>query len=231
LAKDSQTIESFVEKPAWLKGTPALVNSGVYVIKPAAFPYLKGDFGKETLPVLEKMGLLGGYHFTKPWYDFGSPQFHLTSFQSLMAGSFDYLKPFIKRSYIQVTGKNVWIRGRDSYSCHISESLKKRIEKGEIKTEGTVLIGRDCFIGPGVNLENASIGDMAVIEGNALIENSNILDAWFISQGVKIKNSFFGRCGMVADFSQIENSFLGDNVEVGTNKHLKNQTVGNHQII
>lgn len=220
-------IARFFEKP---KNPPdgCLVNTGIYIIKPAAFSYLKGDFGTDTLSELLRRRLLGGFEFSRPWYDFGSLDIYLDSFLKLLTSDFARIEPFIRRIYRRVPGTEVWIRGLDYHSGPIRNRLTARIKKGRITTSGRVLIGRDCTIEDGVTLENCSVGDLTIIEEGSVIRESNLADAWHIGTGVTIERSVLGRNGLIADYCRLTDSFLGDDINLGNNRTLTGQVIDNH---
>lgn len=225
LTKDVNTITNFSEKMGDNAPKNALVNTGVYIIKPKAFNQLFKEFGWDVLPKFANEKRLGGFLFKQPWLDFGSAKLHQKSFQKILNNNFEYILPYLKRTSIKINNTNAWVRGRGPQSLILNENIRSLIAKKKIKIKGNIIIGRDCMIGDGVYLESCSIGDMSTIEKGAKISHSNIMDAWQIGQNVKIENSTLGRCGSVADYSQIKNSFLGDNVYVGSKKLIKNKIV------
>jgi mannose-1-phosphate guanylyltransferase len=228
-AKDGRTIKKFIEKPKG-KTKSNLANTGVYIVKPAAFKYLKGDFAHDTLPGLAERGKLAGYTFSSnSWYDTGSPGIFLNTFQKLLHQPHGYFEKFIERVSVKVPGHDVWIRGKGSYSIDVTKQIKKSILNGEIRVKGPVLIGRDCLIGNNVTLSSCSIGDLSVIDSNSEIEASNVLDAWVIGRDSVVKDSLLGRCGTMGDFCKIENSFLGGSNTIGSNIQLKGRTLDENE--
>lgn len=79
LADRSGRIVSFIEKPAWRRVVSDMVNTGIYVLSPAAMELVpegrEFDFARDLFPTLLRAGEtlralpLGGY-----WRDIGSPR-------------------------------------------------------------------------------------------------------------------------------------------------------------
>lgn len=216
LDSKSNQITRFLEKPGDAYKTGGLINSGIYIIKPAVFDQLTGDFGKNTIPALTHQGKVGGFELGHRWYDFGNPQEHLASTLSLLKEPTPCCKNFLSRvctGYITDTTE-VWVRGKSSFSFGRAEEIIQKIRTGKIKAEGSVFIGKDCVIEDGVYLCDCALGDLAFVGEGCRIVRSNILDAWQIGKNCKISDSFLGRGGSVADGLEITHQFLGDNSTV-----------------
>ncbi len=213
----SHQITNFLEKPGDAYKNGALVNTGIYFIKPSVFNFLHADFGKHVIPQLTAKGLVGGYIFDHPWYDFGNPQEHLASVLSLLRSPTPCMENFLARVCTQYRNENckVWVRGRSSFALKQALQTIDKIRDGKIKVEGSVFIGKDSVVEDGVYLRNCSIGDLSFVGGGTEVVESNILDAWQIGKNCKIIGSFLGRGGTVADGSLVERQFLGDNSTIG----------------
>jgi len=215
---DSATkkITKFVEKPLANYAGGALVNTGIYIIKPEVFTYLEYDFGNNVLPKLVAKGLVGGHIFTHRWYDFGNPQEHLASAIDLLRKPSPCFENFLTRvcTIYETSKSRVWVRGRSSFSLARAEEIIARISAGTIKIEGDVFIGKDSVIENGVYLKDCALGDLAFVGERTQIIESNILDAWQIGKNCKITASFFGRGGTVADNVTIAGGFYGHNERI-----------------
>lgn len=71
-------IRAFIEKPAWERVVSDLVNTGIYVLSPAALEQIpegrEYDFGKDLFPALLQQGLpLLGVPLNGYWRDVGTP--------------------------------------------------------------------------------------------------------------------------------------------------------------
>ena len=231
--KDGVIIKRFIEKPSEKQRKISnLINTFSYIIKPEAFKYLIGDFGRDTLPKLAKKGLLAGFEFSKSWYDLGSPKLHLRTFQTLLKKPHGYFQEIIKRVSSNIKGADIWIRGKSPYSRHINSQIKKQVNSKQIKAQGIVLIGRDCFFGENITLQDSSIGDLSVVENNSSIKDCNIMDACAIGKNVSITNSLIGRGVIINDYSSISDSFIANNARIGSGVQLKNQTIAeNEQVV
>lgn len=216
LDKKTQRITNFLEKPGAAYKSGGVVSTGIYAIKPEAFKYLKGDFGKDVIPMLTEKGKVGGCVFEHPWYDFGNPKEHLNSVMSLLKEPSPCFGNFLSRVCTEYKNGQVrvWIRGKSSFSLKRAMQIIKRIESGRITVKGSVFIGKDSVIGNGVTLKNCSIGDLSFVGSGCEISKSNVLDARQIGKNSKIKGSFLGRGGSIAEGSKIEKQFLGDGTDI-----------------
>ena len=75
---ENDLIRCFVEKPDWSRVVTDLVNTGIYVLSPAAMDFVPEDsafdFGKELFPLLLEQGKkLTGIELKGYWCDVGSP--------------------------------------------------------------------------------------------------------------------------------------------------------------
>lgn len=206
-------ITSFVEKPEIACDDGGLVSTGIYIIKPGVFPYLKHDFGKDVVPELTKLGKVGGYVFKKKWYDFGNPPEHLKNVLDLLENPTPCLGNFLSRVCTEYVNSHMrlWVRGRSRFSRARAQEIVAKVQEGKIKIEGNVFIGKDCVIEDGVSLSNCSVGDLSFIKSCSEISHSNILDAWQIGKNVKVSNSFLGRGGSISDNTVLDKQFIGDN--------------------
>ena len=71
-----QRIVDFVEKPQ-TKTKSHLINSGIYVLNPEVFKYIKNDavrLEKDVFPRLAQEGKLYAYPFEAEWYDVSTPE-------------------------------------------------------------------------------------------------------------------------------------------------------------
>ena len=69
----------------------------------------------------------------------------------------------------------------------------RKIKQGNIKVEGSVLIGRHCKIGNNVRLVNSCIDNYTRISDNVTIKNSAVMDRTIIDDSARIKESIVGR--------------------------------------
>lgn len=72
-------VVSFIEKPAWERVVSDLVNTGIYVVSPAAMEFVPDgqpfDFAKDLFPVLMQAGLpIFGLPMEGYWCDIGTPR-------------------------------------------------------------------------------------------------------------------------------------------------------------
>lgn len=227
--RSSTQIKSFVEKPSHLASHPGLINTGTYIIKPSAFKYLQGDFGKDVIPEMTKNGLVGGYVIKNEWYDFGNPNVHLESVLNLLKKPTHSFSEFLRRiCTIYEDGESkVYIRGRGDESLKRSKETINKILQGKIKVNGTVFIGKNCDIDDGAYLENCSIGDFSKIGKHAMVVDSNLLDVWAIGSESIITGTFGGRGVQIGTGCILKNCYIGDDSIIKNECRLTNVSTKN----
>ncbi len=94
--------------------------------------------------------------------------------------------------------------------------------------KGKTIIGEDCFIGNGTNIENSEISK------GVLIENTHIHDS-FVDEGAHLgpfayvrPGSKIGKNVRIGDFVEIKNSNIGDNTKISHLTYVGDADVGEH---
>lgn len=197
-------IARFVEKPTPKEAPSNLANTGLYMVSPEIRKIFKEkgvkqimkekhrlDFGYDFIPYVIKTGRpVYGYTLKGNWYDVGTPQRYLEAMQDMLNGKFSSLKDFGGRISEDV---KIWVQGESSESLRRRREIVRKIEKGKIEVEGTVLIGRHCKIDDGVRIVNSCVDNYTKISKGVVIENSAVMDRVIIEDKAEIKNSIVGR--------------------------------------
>jgi NDP-sugar pyrophosphorylase family protein len=149
------------------------------------------DFGYDFIPyVIETGRPVYGYVLKGSWYDVGTPKRYLEAMRDMLEGHFSPLTDFGGRIDEKL---NVWIQGESQESIKKRNEIIRKMRQGKIEIEGSVLIGRHCKIGEGVQIVNSCIDNYTRIENNVVIENSAVMDRVIIGENTKIKESIIGR--------------------------------------
>jgi mannose-1-phosphate guanylyltransferase/phosphomannomutase len=207
ITQDDGKISRFLEKPSWGEVFSDTINTGIYVLEPAAVQLIpireEFDFSKDLFPLLlrQDAGLYGciidGY-----WRDIGN----LNEYQE---AHFDALQHRVA----------VDLSGTQTGSLYIGEGTKLPAE-GPVIT-GTVVIGRNCTIGEGVKLSNTVIGDRCVIGPGASLANSVLWNDVTVGHNTEIASDVIGyRCSIGENALIAENVFISDSCWIGRGAHL-----------
>jgi NDP-sugar pyrophosphorylase family protein len=194
----------FVEKPKPEDASSKLANTGLYMVSPEIRKIFKEkgvkqlmkerkrlDFGYDFIPyVIETGRPVYGYVLKGSWYDVGTPKRYLEAMRDMLEGHFSPLTDFGGRIDEKL---NVWIQGESQESIKKRNEIIRKMRQGKIEIEGSVLIGRHCKIGEGVQIVNSCIDNYTRIENNVVIENSAVMDRVIIGENTKIKESIIGR--------------------------------------
>ena len=206
-------ISRFVEKPSPKEAPSDLANTGLYMVSPEIRKIFKEkgvkqiikerhrlDFGYDFIPYLISTGrAVYGYTLKGSWFDVGTPKRYLEAMRDMLYGKFASLTDFGGRLD---EDQKVWVQGESSDSMKRRQEIIRKIKKGTIEVEGSVLIGRHCEIGDGVRIVDSCIDNYTKIGNGAEIEESAIMDRVIIG-----------------DKAQIKESIVGRHVKVGSNHH------------
>jgi len=229
-------ISRFVEKPRLEEAPSNLANTGLYLVKPEIKEIFKEkevkemiavkkrlDFGYDLIPYLIKTGRpVYGYPLKGSWYDIGTPERYLQAMQEILQGKLSSLTYFGSKISENPT---VWVQGESSESIKRREEISAKIEKGKIKLEGSVLVGRHCKIGDGTRIVDSCIDNFTKIGSNVTIERAAIMDRAIIEDGAQIEESIIGRHTTVNSTRERPTrinsvSVIADDVTIGAGSHL-----------
>ncbi len=190
------------------------------------------DFGYDFIPYLIKTGRqVYGYTLKGCWYDVGTPKRYLEAMQDMLNGCFSSLTDFGGRIS---KGAKMWVQGESSESIKRRKGIIRKIQKGKIEVEGSVLIGRHCKISDDVRIANSCIDNYTKIGKGTVIENSAIMDRVIIEEKAEIRESIVGRHVKVRSDSKKQTkielvSVIGDNVMITEGSKLKATKIYPHQ--
>jgi len=202
-------IVKFLEKPGWGEVFSDQVNTGIYVLEPEILklipPNTMFDFSKNLFPKLLELGkplwgcVLEGY-----WCDVGN-------IQQYRQAHFDMLEGKVKHGLFgRVVEKDL----RMGRGTEIDPSAE---------IYGPVLIGDNCWIGPGVRLGPfAVIGDNVIIEKEASVKKTVIWENTYIGRGAALRGAVVCKGARIDDGVSIyEGAVIGDSSKVGEYATIK----------
>jgi NDP-sugar pyrophosphorylase family protein len=237
-------ISRFVEKPAKGEAPSNLANTGLYLVTPEIREVFKEkgvkeliqknhrlDFGYDFIPYLIKTGRpVYGYTLKGNWYDIGTPKRYLEAMTDILHGKLSSLTDFGGRIS---DDRKVWVQGESKESIMRREEIIKKIKKGKIRLEGSVLIGRHCQISDGVRIVDSCIDNYTKISKNVVIENSAVMDRAMIGENAEIKGSIIGRHSNIESSRNeptkiASTSVIADDVTIAAGSHLTQTKVYPH---
>ncbi|NLO89135.1 MAG: NTP transferase domain-containing protein [Clostridia bacterium] len=191
-------IVKFLEKPGWGEVFSDRVNTGIYVLEPEILklipPNTMFDFSKNLFPKILELGkplygcVLEGY-----WCDIGN-------IQQYRQAHFDMLEGKVKHGLWEgANGKDL----RKGKGTEIDPSAE---------INGPVLLGDNCWIGPGVRLgPYAVVGDNVIIEKGASVKKTVIWENTYIGKGAALRGAVVCKGARINDGVSIyEGAVVGD---------------------
>ena len=156
-------VERFVEKPAWGQVFTDQINTGIYVLSPAAMERVPGetawDFGKDLFPALLREGAgLYGLPLEGYWCDMGDCKAYLDCTCDALSGKVR-LDMGLPRQEAGVWSAQPLPPGLNVVPpCWIGPGVR---------------LGKGCLIGPHTVLDQgAAVGERSMVQRSILLENA-----------------------------------------------------------
>lgn len=213
----------FLEKPSWGEVFSDTINTGIYILEPEIFKYIpektEFDFSKDLFPLMLKEKLpLYGYIAEGYWKDIGSLDEYILAHQNVLNGDVS----------INIPGERLNLVGRDVYAGKNTNISKTA------KFKGGVVIGNDCVIEDGTELEYCVIGDKSVIKKGSKISGTTIWSGVTVGENCKLGKAVIGNNTVIEDKVVVENgviisdeccigkgSLLRENIKVWPKKNVE----------
>ncbi|MCL1963577.1 MAG: sugar phosphate nucleotidyltransferase, partial [Firmicutes bacterium] len=202
IADENGRVRRFVEKPGWGEVYSDTVNTGIYLLEPAALPYIwpdkPCDFGKDLFPLLvrEQKDV---YAFVSDayWCDIGDQAAYVRS-------QADFLSGRVKLD----AGPLV------SDTARVDDTAR---------IDGPVYLGAGSRIGPHAQLsDGAVIGMNASVGGHARVARSVIWNDAVLQPHAQLRGTVVCRGAQVgAGATLLEESALGDGAVLGSRALLE----------
>jgi mannose-1-phosphate guanylyltransferase/phosphomannomutase len=198
-------IERFLEKPTWGEVFSDTINTGIYILEPAALarvPFKTNfDFSKDLFPrMLREGAALYGHIAHGYWRDIGNIDEYRHSHEDVLKGGVNICMSGQRRemTQAQVWGEAGAAVGRD------------------VKMSGGVILGRNANVGAGATLENVVIGAGCVIGDGAELRNVVLWENCRIGNRARMADTVATMGVRVGEGALIrENCILADRSEVG----------------
>lgn len=185
-------ITGFQEKPKKHEALSNLASTGIYVLEPEIFKHMPKDgvygFGRQLFPSLvEKGAPILGIEFESYWSDVGTISQYRQS-------NFDALNGLVN---VQIDGEKKEINGHTVYvgdravldndvqvGGNVLLGSQSEVRKGA-RLRGTVVIGDNCLIEEGVELNNVVIWSNSRVQRGAQLDNSIVGDSTVVAPDSK----------------------------------------------
>ncbi|MFQ6040633.1 MAG: sugar phosphate nucleotidyltransferase [Candidatus Poribacteria bacterium] len=203
-------IVRFLEKPTWGEVFSDTINTGVYIMDPSVLDYIppktEFDFSKDVFPALmSNSEPLYGYIATGYWRDIGNIGAYHEVHRDILNGRVDVN---ISGKRQETVGKDIWL---DEGAQVDSSSI----------LEGTVVIGKNCYIGADAVLTNSVVGDNSTVEEGASITDSILWDKVLIGQQAEVKRSVICNHSTIKPYAILdEDAVISDNCIVGMRSRI-----------
>ena len=177
---DNETgrIERFLEKPTWGEVFSDTINTGIYILEPAALERVPErtnvDFSKDLFPAMLREGAaLFGHVAHGYWRDIGNIEEYRQAHDDVL------------RDRVRLTMPGELRTGREGSVWGEHGAVLDR----DVTIKGKVLLGRAAEIGAGVRLENVVVGANCVIEEDAELQDVVLWEGCRIGKRARLSES------------------------------------------
>ena len=197
LTGEDGRVERFVEKPGWGQVFTDQINTGIYVLSPAALERVPQgtawDFGKDLFPAMLREGApLYGLPLEGYWRDMGDCKAYLSCACDALSGKVRLDMGLPKREAGVWSARPLPAGINLVPPCWIGEGVE---------------LGAGCLIGPHTVLERgAAVGERAMVQRSILLENARAGERTTLYGAILCKDAS-ARKGAVLN----EGSVLGEN--------------------
>jgi len=209
ITDDNGRIVRFLEKPSWGEVFSDTINTGIYILEPAAIDMVpeegEFDFSNDLFPMLlkEKKPIYG-YIAEGYWKDVGS-------LQEYRQANMDIIQ---KKVQVDIPGAEL---GRDEIHAGAGTKIDYTAE-----IEGKVVLGRNCTVEGGARLVDCVIGDDCVIKEGAVIKNSVLWNGVTVGSGANLHENIVGDATEIGDGAHLgEGAIVSDHCRIGRNSSVK----------
>jgi mannose-1-phosphate guanylyltransferase/phosphomannomutase len=200
----SGRIERFLEKPTWGEVFSDTINTGIYILEPAALmrvpPKTNVDFSKDLFPaMLREKAALYGHIAPGYWRDIGNLDEYRQAHDDILAGR---VKITIHGDVTKKENGTLW-----------SESA---LLPADIAINGTVILGRNVDVGDGASLDDVVIGPGTRIGAGAEVRRTVLWESCNVGAQARVAESICAREVHVGKSANIrERCIISDGAQVG----------------
>ncbi len=203
ITRPDGSIERFLEKPSWGEVFSDTANTGIYVLEPGIFDFIRADevvdFAGDVFPaVLEKKLPLIGTVVDGYWEDVGTLEAYLRAHQDVLD----------QRVHMDIEGfrigEGIWLgEGADVDPT--------------ARIEGPVVIGDNCRIEAGAHLrEYTVLGTDVVVKADAFVDRAVCHDHVYVGPSARLRGCVIGRSTDLRAHARVEEGVVvGDECFIG----------------
>jgi len=196
-------IVRFLEKPSWGEVFSDTVNTGIYILSPEIFQYIKPDevfdFSRDLFPLLLKENKrMYGYITEEYWCDIGDIGAYIQAHEDILN----------KKVRVDIpgedTGNGIWI----GTGTTIDE---------DVKLSAPCIVGSYCHIRKGAKIDSYSvIGDHCTISEQSGIKRSIVWKNSTLGQNVQLRGSIIcDHVHLKQNVCAFEQSVVGEHSLIG----------------
>ena len=226
-------IVRFLEKPTWGEVFSDTINTGIYILEPAALrrvpPQTNVDFSRDLYPAMLRDGAgLYGHVAKGYWRDIGNIDEYRTAHRDVLRGEVELSFRGERRD---VDGGTLWI-GNDV-------TLGR-----DVRIAGTVVIDQGAHIADDVSLENVVVGAHVAVGEGAELRDTVLWDRCSVGRRARVYESVcasavrIGKAAIVREKCIISDgadvgdfAVVGPNVKVWPDKVVEERAALTHSLI
>ena len=206
---DNETrVQRFLEKPSWGEVFSDTVNTGIYVLNPEVFKYVKPgvpvDWSNDVFPqLLANQDPMFGFVSGGYWCDVGSLAEYARANSDMLHGLVNLEMPGE-----EMPGR-IWVASKAKEGdAEISPSAR---------LYGPIFLGKGVEIRDGAVIHGPSvIGDYTIIEERATLDRSVIWPNCYVGEASDLHGAIVGRqCSLKTGTVVFEGAVVGDNCTIG----------------
>lgn len=227
------TVNAFIEKPAYSQAVSDLANTGIYILSASAMNLIPDgkfyDFAKDLFPLMlrESMKIMA-YEDPGYWCDIGDLKSYVSCQTDMLEGKIECNLPAKRdKNGSVILSKNIDMSININHPVFIGSNVT--VENG-CEISGSV-IDNGCYIGCGsritgsIVLQNSYIGDKVKLTGSVLCSGANVKSSVMMFEGSTVgSKAIVGEKSIIAPGVKIWN---GKTVapEMRVSEHIKFSTV------
>ncbi len=199
----------FLEKPSWGEVFSDTVNTGIYILSPEIFRYMKKDekfdFSRDLFPIfLKEKKPMYGYITEEYWCDIGDIRAYMQANSDILNGIVSVNIPGSR------TAAGIWI-GSDTV---IDE---------DVRLKAPCIIGARCHIRKGTIIDSFSvIGDNSTVSEHCGIKRSLVWKNTNLGSNVQLRGSIICNNAIVKQGASVfEQSVVGEHSVIGERAVIK----------
>jgi len=211
ITADDGRIIRFLEKPSWGEVFSDTINTGIYILEPEIFKYIPGktefDFSKNLYPLMLKEKLpLFGYIAEGYWRDIGDINEYRLAHKHVLDGMVQIQIP---GNRLNVIGRDVWVGANAKVG-------------NKVKMKGGVIIGANCVIEDGAELQNSILGDGCIVKGGAKVIESVLWERVYVGPKARVDESIVSCDTQVRDGASLEKGVVvSEECRIGENSIVR----------